>query len=118
MIAQRGKWWRPSRPRGPRAGTGDWRAAVREIVEVWRIDVRGPVGRRAEQGLFETTWFRARPTGPRTSIRHTSTISNGCAPIARNLRVAHVDATDATTFPAEQSFDTVISLNVLEHLGR
>ena len=33
------------------------------------------------------------------------------------LRVGHVDATDATTFPAEQSFDTVIFLNVLEHLA-
>jgi glycosyltransferase involved in cell wall biosynthesis len=33
------------------------------------------------------------------------------------LRVAHVDATDAATFPAEQSFDTVIFLNVLEHLA-
>jgi glycosyltransferase involved in cell wall biosynthesis/phospholipid N-methyltransferase len=32
------------------------------------------------------------------------------------LRVAHVDATDASSFPAEQSFDTVIFLNVLEHL--
>jgi SAM-dependent methyltransferase len=32
------------------------------------------------------------------------------------LRVAHVDATEATTFPTEQSFDTVIFLNVLEHL--
>ena len=31
--------------------------------------------------------------------------------------MAHVDATDATTFPAEQSFDTVIFLNVLEHLA-
>lgn len=33
------------------------------------------------------------------------------------LRVAHVDATDAATFPTEQSFDTVIFLNVLEHLA-
>jgi len=33
------------------------------------------------------------------------------------LRVAHVDATDAATFPAEQWFDTVIFLNVLEHLA-
>ncbi len=32
------------------------------------------------------------------------------------LRVAHVDATEAATFPTEQSFDTVIFLNVLEHL--
>jgi SAM-dependent methyltransferase len=28
-----------------------------------------------------------------------------------------VDATDAATFPTEQSFDTVIFLNVLEHLA-
>ena len=33
------------------------------------------------------------------------------------LRVAHVDASDAGTFPTEQSFDTVIFLNVLEHLA-
>ena len=33
------------------------------------------------------------------------------------LRVAHVDATAAATFPTEQSFDTVIFLNVLEHLA-
>jgi SAM-dependent methyltransferase len=32
------------------------------------------------------------------------------------LHVAHVDATDAATFPTLQSFDTVIFLNVLEHL--
>jgi glycosyltransferase involved in cell wall biosynthesis len=32
------------------------------------------------------------------------------------LRVAQVDATNAATFPIEQSFDTVIFLNVLEHL--
>jgi len=32
------------------------------------------------------------------------------------LRIAHVDATDARSFPVEQSFDTVIFLNVLEHL--
>ena len=30
--------------------------------------------------------------------------------------MAHVDATDAGTFPTEQSFDTVIFVNVLEHL--
>src|SRR5271154_929746 len=33
------------------------------------------------------------------------------------LRIARVDATDASSFPAEQSFDTVIFLNVLEHLA-
>jgi SAM-dependent methyltransferase len=33
------------------------------------------------------------------------------------LRIAHVDATDGSSFPAEQSFDTVIFLNVLEHLA-
>jgi glycosyltransferase involved in cell wall biosynthesis len=33
------------------------------------------------------------------------------------LRVAQVDATDAATFQIEQSFDTVIFLNVLEHLA-
>jgi glycosyltransferase involved in cell wall biosynthesis len=33
------------------------------------------------------------------------------------LRIAHVDATDASSFPTEQSFDTVIFLNVLEHLA-
>jgi glycosyltransferase involved in cell wall biosynthesis len=32
------------------------------------------------------------------------------------LRLARVDATDASSFPTEQSFDTVIFLNVLEHL--
>jgi glycosyltransferase involved in cell wall biosynthesis len=32
------------------------------------------------------------------------------------LRVAHVDATVAATFPTGQAFDTVIFLNVLEHL--
>jgi len=32
------------------------------------------------------------------------------------LRLAHVDATDASSFPSGQSFDTVIFLNVLEHL--
>jgi glycosyltransferase involved in cell wall biosynthesis len=32
------------------------------------------------------------------------------------LRVAHVDATDGGSFPTGQSFDTVIFLNVLEHL--
>jgi glycosyltransferase involved in cell wall biosynthesis len=33
------------------------------------------------------------------------------------LRIAHVDVTDGNSFPAEQSFDTVIFLNVLEHLA-
>jgi glycosyltransferase involved in cell wall biosynthesis len=33
------------------------------------------------------------------------------------LRIARVDATDASSFPAGQSFDTVIFLNVLEHLA-
>jgi glycosyltransferase involved in cell wall biosynthesis len=33
------------------------------------------------------------------------------------LRIAYADATDASSFPAEQSFDTVIFLNVLEHLA-
>jgi glycosyltransferase involved in cell wall biosynthesis/phospholipid N-methyltransferase len=32
------------------------------------------------------------------------------------LRIARVDATDANSFPTEQLFDTVIFLNVLEHL--
>jgi glycosyltransferase involved in cell wall biosynthesis len=32
------------------------------------------------------------------------------------LRVAHADVTDANSFPAGQSFDTVVFLNVLEHL--
>jgi glycosyltransferase involved in cell wall biosynthesis/phospholipid N-methyltransferase len=33
------------------------------------------------------------------------------------LRIAHLDVTDCSSFPAEQSFDTVIFLNVLEHLA-
>jgi glycosyltransferase involved in cell wall biosynthesis len=33
------------------------------------------------------------------------------------LRIAHVDATDASSFPTGQSFNTVIFLNVLEHLA-
>lgn len=33
------------------------------------------------------------------------------------LRVAGLDATDARSFPAGQSFDTVICLNVVEHLA-
>jgi glycosyltransferase involved in cell wall biosynthesis len=33
------------------------------------------------------------------------------------LRVAYVDAMDARSFPARESFDTVIFLNVLEHLS-
>jgi len=33
------------------------------------------------------------------------------------LRIAHVDATKANSFPTEPSFDTVIFLNVLEHLA-
>jgi glycosyltransferase involved in cell wall biosynthesis len=33
------------------------------------------------------------------------------------LRIAHVDATDVSSFPTEPSFDTVIFLNVLEHLA-
>jgi 2-polyprenyl-3-methyl-5-hydroxy-6-metoxy-1,4-benzoquinol methylase len=33
------------------------------------------------------------------------------------LRVKYIDATNASTFPAQASFDTVIFLNVLEHLA-
>jgi glycosyltransferase involved in cell wall biosynthesis len=33
------------------------------------------------------------------------------------LRITHLDVTDARSFPTEQSFDTVIFLNVLEHLA-
>ena len=32
------------------------------------------------------------------------------------MRVAHTDATDARTFPTEQRFDTVVCLNVVEHV--
>jgi glycosyltransferase involved in cell wall biosynthesis len=32
------------------------------------------------------------------------------------MRVAYTDAADAATFPAEQSFDTVVCLNVVEHV--
>jgi glycosyltransferase involved in cell wall biosynthesis len=33
------------------------------------------------------------------------------------LRITHLDATHADSFPANQSFDTVIFLNVLEHIA-
>ena len=32
------------------------------------------------------------------------------------MRVAHIDAMDGNTFPREQVFDTVVSLNVVEHV--
>jgi len=32
------------------------------------------------------------------------------------MRVAHTDATDKATFPSGQSFDTVVCLNVVEHV--